>query len=115
MDGVVINEKRHTKDVHRHLSWGEEHDALGSILSLAHIEDVVFRCNSDPFTVKHDVNVGVLGIAISDNHGILLVKCPVDGAWDAGKQVGDERLEVGGRDDHCGRSSIDDAVETLGG
>ena len=112
---VVINEKRHTKDIHRHLSWGKEHDTHGSILSLANIEDVVFRCNSDPFTVEHDIYVGVLCIATGENRILLLVKSPGDIAFDTGEEVGDERLVVGGRNDHGGRAGIDDAVEALRG
>ena len=65
MNSVIIDEERHTEDVHGQVDWHDEEDAHAIIFG--HREEVVLGVDFDPLLVVHEVDVGVDGIAWSED------------------------------------------------
>ena len=76
MDRVVVDEKGHSEDVHGQIDGHDEQDAHGAVL-IGGVE-VVLRVDLDPLLFEHEVNFGVVSVAISVNHAVS--EAPTD-AW----------------------------------
>ena len=73
MDCIIVNENRHSKDVHWQVCGQNKEDTL----FIRNLEQVVFSANFYPLLVEHEVEVWVIGFETGRVNVAFLV-APLD-------------------------------------
>lgn len=91
MDGVVIDEQRHTNDIHGHVCGQDKEYTL--VLILIDLHEVIFSCSLNPVAVKQKEDAWIVMVALSQDDAFSLKELPIS-IGNTCENVEDQRLEI---------------------
>ena len=91
MDGIVIDEQRHTNNIHGHVCRQDKEDTL--VLIFIDLHKVIFSCSLYPVAVKQKEDAGIVMVAFSQDDAFSLKELPIS-LGNTCENVENQRLEI---------------------